>query len=424
MTELQKIATELFESIRAATADGPGVTRESFGPGEESALQILEQHAKALDLACERDPLQNLWIRRTDETDAEQPCVIIGSHADSVPVGGNFDGLAGIVSGILILHELQRTQTRTARPVRVLAMRGEESAWYGKAYIGSLALLGKLDARTLQSINRDGSRTLGQAMTQAGADIRLIENGQALLQPSTIAAYLELHIEQGPVMVAREWPVAAVTGIRGNIRHQRIRCIGEAGHSGAVPRWLRKDAMLAVAELLSRLDERWRVLLQMGMDLVMTAGICQTDPKTHAVSVIPGEVSFSLEVRSQSNSTLTQFHALIREECDAIERSRGVRFVFDAPIETDPAEMSPDWISQLSEAAETLNIKLETLPSGAGHDSAVFANAGVPSAMVFIRNEHGSHNSHEAMDMQDFLLGTRLLMETVKSFKSTQLEIA
>ena len=413
MMDLQNVASELFESIRAATADGAGVTRESFGPGEEKALHILEQYAHKLGLSCERDALQNLWIRRVDEANTGEPCVIIGSHADSVPVGGNYDGLAGIVSGMLILHELQRTGTKTPRPVTVLAMRGEERAWYGKAYIGSLALLGKLDARTLQSQNRDGSRTLGQAMAASGAEIRLIESGQAWLQPSSIAAYLELHIEQGPVMVARAWPVAAVTGIRGNIRHQRIRCIGEAGHSGAVPRWLRKDAMLAVAELLSRLDERWRVLLQMGMDLVMTAGICQTDPKTHAVSVIPGEVSFSLEVRSQHKSTLNQFHALIREECEAIERSRGVRFEFDAPIETDPAEMSPTWIDVFKDAGKQLGIDLDTLPSGAGHDAAVFANAGVPSAMIFIRNEHGSHNPHEAMDMEDFMLGTRLLMKAV-----------
>ena len=410
MTNMEHIASTLFESVRAATADGPGVTRESFGSGEDNALRILEQNAISLGLTAERDALQNLWIRRADDTVTDQPFIIIGSHADSVPVGGNYDGLAGIISGILILHELQRTGTQTASPVRVLAMRGEESAWYGKAYVGSSALLGKLDARTLLNQNRDGSRNLGQAMTASGADIRLIQNGQALLPPANIAAYLELHIEQGPVMVAREWPVAAVTGIRGNIRHQRIRCVGEAGHSGAVPRWLRKDAMLAVAELLSRLDERWRVLLQMGMDLVMTTGICQTDAKTHAVSVIPGEVSFSLEVRSQHNSTLQQFHALIRDECDAIERSRGVQFEFDTPIESDPAEMSPAWIDRLTVAAETMNLKLETLPSGAGHDAAVFANAGVPSAMVFIRNEHGSHNPFEQMDMQDFMLGTRLLL--------------
>ncbi len=417
MNELRHIANDLFESIRTATADGMGVTRESFGPGEERALRILEQEAQTLGLICERDALQNLWIRRADETNPDEPFVIIGSHADSVPVGGNYDGLAGIVSGILVLYELQRTGTPTARPVRVLAMRGEESAWYGKAYIGSLALLGKLDARTLQSQNRDGTRTLGQAMAEAGANIRLIENREALLNPSKIAAYLELHIEQGPVMVARSWPVAAVTGIRGNIRHQRIRCVGEAGHSGAVPRWLRKDAMLAVAELLSRLDERWRVLLQMGMDLVMTAGICQTNMKTHAVSVIPGEVTFSLEVRSQNKSTLSQFHALIREECEAIEKSRGVRFHLDASIESDPAEMSPAWIDTLKDAGSKLGINLETLPSGAGHDAAVFANAGIPSAMVFIRNEHGSHNPHEAMDMQDFLLGTRLLMCSLSEYR-------
>ena len=108
-------------------------------------------------------------------------------------------------------------------------------------------------------------------------------------------------------MTARGWPVTAVTGIRGNLRHNVIRCIGEAGHSGAVPRWLRKDAVLAAAELLSRMDEHWRVLLQMGMDLVMTAGILTTAPESHAVSVIPGEVRFSFEIRSQDAPTMERF---------------------------------------------------------------------------------------------------------------------
>ncbi len=412
VTEPRALALSLLAEIREATRDGLGVTRESYGAGENTALRILAERAQELDLRCESDRAGNLWLSLPeDERDA--PFLAIGSHADSVPQGGNFDGLAGIVAGILILLGL-RGRHEEAAPVRVLALRGEESAWYGKAYLGSLSLLGKLPAATLARPRRDGVDTLSEAMVRCGADVAAIARGEPLVDIANIAAYLELHIEQGPVMVNRGWPVALVTGIRGNVRHNLIRCIGETGHSGAVPRWLRKDALLAVAELLSRMDEHWRVLLQMGMDMVMTTGICSTSVQSHAVSVIPGEVAFSFEVRSQDTQTLERFYALMREECSAIERARNVRFEFDERLFTEPATMDAGWLNRM-EVAAAPGEKPERIASGAGHDAAVFANAGVPSAMVFIRNENGSHNPHEAMDIDDFLAGVALLQRAMTS---------
>ena len=434
------LALEILADVRQATEDGPGVTRESYGAGENTALRLLEAHAEAMGLVCEYDRARNLWMRLPEDTRSD-PFVVIGSHADSVPQGGNFDGLAGIVAGMLVLAGL-RDRYASAPPVRVLALRGEESAWYGKAYMGSLSLLGRLPAQALALKHRSGSGTLGEAMARCGVDVEAVRAGEPLLDVAQVRAYLELHIEQGPVMVARGWPAAAVTGIRGNIRHNVVRCIGEAGHSGAVPRWLRKDALLAVAELLSRMDEHWRVLLQMGMDLVMTSGICSTLPQSHAVSVIPGEVRLSFEARSQDAQTMERFYALMRDECTAIEKSRGVRFEFDDKLVTAPATMDAGWVERLKVAAArngaaiglgtatgtgtgagtgagTCNgagtgtdtvtgTVLEEIPSGAGHDAAVFANAGVPSAMVFVRNENGSHNPHEDMDIDDFLVGVDL----------------
>ncbi|HEY0200408.1 MAG TPA: hydantoinase/carbamoylase family amidase [Burkholderiaceae bacterium] len=403
----RELASTLLREVADATRDGPGVTRESYGAGEEQALQILERHAGALGLLSERDRAQNLWFRLPGDT-RTAPALVIGSHVDSVPQGGNYDGLAGVVAGLLVLADLQRRHTQTP-PVRVLALRGEESAWYGKAYVGSQALLGRLPASALALAHRSGRGTLGEALARCGADVDAIRRNEPLLDGRAIAAYLELHIEQGPVMVARGWPAAAVTGIRGNIRHNSVRCLGETGHSGAVPRWLRKDALLAVAELLSRMDEHWRVLLQMGMDLVMTSGICSTPVQSHAVSVIPGEVQFSFEARSQDADTLERFYTLMREECSAIESARGVRFVFDERLFTAPATMDAAWIARLTHAAAGQGMTLECMPSGAGHDAAVFANAGIASAMVFVRNAHGSHNPHEAMDVDDFLCATSIL---------------
>lgn len=406
-TAQDTLAREILDDIGALTHDGEGITRESYGEGEERAMQAIEKHAARLGLAADRDRLQNLWLRLPNDTRDIAP-VVIGSHLDSVPRGGNYDGLAGVLAGMLILDRL-RAAPESAPPVRVLALRGEESAWYGKAYTGSLALLGKLPASALALRHRSGQGTLGEAMARCGMDVDAIARREALVAPGDIAAWLELHIEQGPVMVARGWPSAVVTGIRGNIRYMAARCLGETGHSGAVPRWLRHDAVLATADLLSRMDEHWRVLLQMGMDLVMTAGMFSTPQQSHAVSVIPGEVQFSFEIRSQDEDTLQRFNALLLEESRAVEQARGVRFDFGEALLTAPATMDRGWVARLEQAAAARGTPIERLPSGAGHDAAVFADAGIPAAMVFVRNAHGSHNVHEAMECADLLDGTDIL---------------
>ncbi|MDE1568846.1 hydantoinase/carbamoylase family amidase [Aquabacter sediminis] len=413
MSGRAQLAADLFEEIRALSDDGVGVTREAYGAGEEAAMQAVERWAAAFGFTAARDRYQNLWLRLPEDNRAEPP-IVIGSHLDSVPQGGNFDGLAGVIAGLLVLKDL-KGRARQVPPVRVLALRGEESAWYGKAYTGSLALTGQLPASALALRHRSGTGTLGEAMARSGVDVDAVGRGEALVGPADMAAWLELHIEQGPVMIARQWPAAVVTGIRGNIRHTTVTCQGEAGHSGAVPRWLRKDAVLAVADLLSRLDEHWRVLLQMGMDLVMTVGILATSPKSHAVSVIPGEARFSFEVRSQDKDTLERFYELMLQECQTVGQARGVSFSFDERLISAPATMDRGWIERLEAAGHVLGHPVERMPSGAGHDAAVFANAGIPSAMVFVRNANGSHNPSEAMEIKDFLAGVDLLSAAVTS---------
>ncbi len=405
--KLIQVAEYLFKQIQEATFDGVGVTRASYGRGETMALQILSDYATQQGLVCHFDAGANLIISMPLEPSGKT--ILIGSHLDSVPQGGNFDGLAGVVAGILILLHMKELPTSKQKPVRVLALRGEESAWFGKAYMGSLSLIGKLTSEDLKLKARDSEQSLCEAMTELKIPVQKIERGEPLIDLSTIAAYLELHIEQGPLMVAREWQISPVSGIRGNIRHNRILCKGETGHSGAVPRWMRKDAVLASAELLSHLDEHWRVLQQMGMDLVMTCGMFYTNPASHALSVIPGEVSFSFEVRSQNEATLEQFYQLMRNECQDIARSRGVEFIFDRKLFTAPALMDEVWVKKISTACQNLGVSSEVIASGAGHDAAVFANAGIPSGMIFIRNEHGSHNPHEAMNLDDFFLGVQAL---------------
>jgi N-carbamoyl-L-amino-acid hydrolase len=211
------------------------------------------------------------------------------------------------------------------------------------------------------------------------------------------------------LLLARGWPVATVTGIRGNIRHREVRCFGEAGHSGAVPRWLRRDAVMATADLLMRMDDHWSEIEQQGGDLVLTAGIIHTDPSHNAMSRIPGDTTFSFEARSQHASTIRAVEALLHAECAEIGRDRGVRFVFDEPVHSPEAMLDARVTTALTAACAAETLPTETVPSGAGHDAAIFQLAGVPSGMLFVRNENGSHNPDEDMDVDDMLKGARVL---------------
>ncbi|XUP17024.1 hydantoinase/carbamoylase family amidase [Variovorax sp. DAIF25] len=398
------MAEKLFSDVRELTFDGVGVTRQSYGRGESDTADYLRAFAASEGLEVRADRAANL-VFGLPQTAAASAVTWCGSHIDSVPQGGNFDGYAGVVAGLLCLVAQKAGGTPYARPLEVVAFRGEESAWFGKAYMGSGALFGKVSESDLALKQRTTGESMEACMRRCGADVEAIRAQQTLLDKARIKAYLELHIEQGPVMVARQLPLAVVSGIRGNVRHNRVVCHGDAQHSGVVPRWLRHDAMFAVADLIMRIDEHWRVLLERGTDLVVTTGIVSTDPAEHSISRIPGQVSFSLEARSKSTDTLEAFYRLMRAECGSIERERGVRFEFDRRLLSDPATMDEKLCGVLSEACAAQEAAFELIPSGAGHDASLFANAGIPSGMLFVRNQNGSHNPHEAMDIEDFMLG-------------------
>jgi len=410
LLQLQPLAEKLFADVRELSFDGVGVTRESYGRGESAAGDYLREFALGESLAVDADRAANLVFRLPDAP-IDASSVWTGSHVDSVPQGGNYDGLAGVIAGLLCLVAQKQHGYAGSLPLQVVAFRGEESAWFGKAYMGSGALFGKVSADDLELKQRTTGETMAECMRKVGADVDAIRTQQMLFDRSRVKAYLELHIEQGPVMVARKLPLAVVSGIRGNVRHNRIQCFGDAQHSGVVPRWLRHDAMFAVADLIMRLDEHWRVLLERGTDLVVTAGVVSTDPAEHSISRIPGQVSFSFEARSKSHETLEAFYQLMRAECTAISRERGVSFDFDRRLLSDPATMDERLCKLLSKACADQGTPFDVIPSGAGHDASLFANAGIPSGMLFIRNQNGSHNPHEAMEMDDFMLGVQAMSD-------------
>jgi N-carbamoyl-L-amino-acid hydrolase len=400
-------AEKLFEELRALSGEGPGVTRAAYTPSESAALDFVERLAQEYQLQVTRDPAANLVVSLSGQ-DPLLPFVFVGSHLDSVPHGGNYDGAAGVLAGLLCLIRLRLEGKVPPRGIKLLALRGEESPWFETACLGSRALFGEL-AGDLVRHHRSTGLSLREHLKAVGANVDLIASSRKLLEPDQIAAYYELHIEQGPVMVERKVPIAVVSGIRGILRFPSIYCLGEEGHSGAVPRELRRDPVSAVVDLLHRIDSQWVKLLDQNVDLVITSGVLCTPSQNHSPSRIAGEIIFSLDVRSIHLEVLESIRALIRTEMETVQRERKVRFRIGTEYLTPPEKMDSSLCAHLTQLAERYEIPYIELASGSGHDAMVFARNRIPSAMIFIRNENGSHNPNEKMSMSDFLQACELL---------------
>src|SRR5581483_4695517 len=173
-------------------------------------------------------------------------------------------------------------------------------------------------------------RPLSDYLGEIGADLDAIGARERLLDPASVAAFIEVHIEQGPVLEAKAIPLGVVTAIHGNLRHRRVQCRGEAAHAGATPRELRRDAVLALADLIMRIDAHWARWLEEGRRLVVTHGIIGTDASEHAISRIAGEAIMSVEIRAEDDATLHAFHDLVQREATAVAAARDVSFEFDA----------------------------------------------------------------------------------------------
>jgi len=400
-------ARHLFDTVAEMSRDTAGVSRPAFSLTETRVLEFLRDWAQGHGLHVEQDAGHNLLFCLPRDAAAGQ-FVLVGSHVDSVPQGGNFDGLAGVVAGLLCLLRA-RDAAPLPRPLKAIAMRGEESAWFGPCYIASKCLTGTITEAELDAQHKSDGKTLEAHMQAIGIDTAPVRARRPLMRTERIVEYIEVHIEQGPLLVNKKLPAAVVSGIRGNFRHRAINCIGEAGHSGAVPRAYRRDPVLALSDLLTRLDESWSTILQKGDDLVLTCGMLSTDPAHHALSRIADRVTFSLDIRSQSDGVLDRMRALVRDEMNRVARERKVRFEPDAEIATPPAMMNDRIVAGLSAAMGLSGLAPFVMASGGGHDAAVFANAGVPSGMVLVRNTNGSHNPDEAMDVEDFLIACEIV---------------
>ena len=411
--ERMALAQGLFDALAEKTADGGGVTRASYGAGEQLAHEMFADRARDVGLEVTSDAAGNGYYTLPG-ANRDVPCVITGSHLDSVPKGGNYDGAAGVVAGLAALAAMRDAGVEPRQDTVVMAVRSEEcSAWFTGTHgghLGSRAALGLLRPSELDTaIHLETGNTLGEQMAETGlAPARLFEEPPHLGR-DTVNAYIELHIEQGPVLEAAAIPVGVVTGIRGNARVRGGKCLGEYTHSGAVPQDHRHDAVLATAELILALESETGAILREGGDIVFAAGRFHTDAEMDSLSKVPGETSFTLDIRSLDQATLNRMAALTRETAAAIENRRGVRFDLGDISFSAPTVMAAEHLRWLREGCARLSIPHMDIASGGGHDAQEFERCGIPSSMIFVRNANGSHNADEAMEMEDFAKGTRLL---------------
>jgi N-carbamoyl-L-amino-acid hydrolase len=403
-----ELAAKLFEQLAQATRQGRGIRRDSYGDGEQAAHDIVRRAGEYLGLEVHDDAALNLYLTLPGR-DRQAAGVIIGSHLDSVDQGGNYDGAAGVLAGLAVLAGFRRAEVTPACDISVMAIRCEESAWFECTYVGSYAAFGEVPLEELKVPHSESGRSLGEQMREAGCNVDALTAGEAYLESAKIRTFIEPHIEQAPYLVDHDLPVGIVTGIRGVLRHREASCVGQYGHSGALSRGQRRDAVAATVALIQRLNDEWLRREKLGEDLVFTVGELMTDPAYHGPSKVAGETRFVLDFRSTSEEVMRAMSDFAHRVARRIETETGVTFDLGRTSYSEPGEMDPHVRRQMMEVARSIGLPAVEMPSGAGHDAVVFSNFGVPTGMIFIRNQNGSHNPDEAMDMADFDAACRLL---------------
>lgn len=402
------LAEQLFSALREMSLDPPGVTRDAYGAGEERAHALCIEAATAAGLSVTRDFAGNSYATLAG-SDAGAKTLIIGSHLDSVAHGGNYDGAAGVLAGLAALAGLVKANHRPRGDVAVMMTRAEETVWFPVSFPGAKAALGRLPGEALALTRADTGRTLAAHMRDLGFDPDAIAAGKRHLDPARIAGFVEAHIEQGPELIEQDRAVAIVPAISGGFRFRQGRVTGAYAHVGGAPKRARRDAVAALAHIISGINAAWDRLDAAGHRLMATFGVIGVDPAMATWSRVPGEARFTLDVRSVDLPALEEMRAVLDRLVAEAERNFGVTVSLGPDTGPRPGFLDATLVQLLRDCAAARGIAAHEMPSGGGHDALAFHEAGVPAAMLFIRNQNGSHNPDEAMEMADFAEAARIL---------------
>jgi allantoate deiminase/N-carbamoyl-L-amino-acid hydrolase len=410
---MTSIGSRVLERVQvlARHSDSPDhYTRTLFTPAHRAAAREIAQWMAEAGFAVRVDAVGSV-IGRYDAATPDAPTLLMGSHFDSVRNGGKYDGVLGILLPIACIAELHARGERLPVALEIAAFSDEEGARFQTSFFASRSMLGRFDPQWLERRDADGV-TLAQAMREAGLDPARVD--EARIDAATLAAYVEVHIEQGPVLLDEGLPLGIVTTIAGGTRHL-LRVRGEAGHAGTVPMPMRHDSLAAAADMVLAVETR----ASAGGSLVGTVGVLRVKDGTG--NVIPGEVELTVDIRAGEDAVREAAERDVFAQCEAIARRRGVSLERTKTHEVRAVPCAPWLQDALAASVERSGVAPRRLPSGAGHDAMILAQA-TDVGMLFVRCGAGgvSHNPAEIVSAEDCEVAAAALLDFLRHFPSAR----
>lgn len=393
-----------IDELAAVSESIDGLTRRFATPQHKSVNKLVSQWMASAGMSTLEDAIGNVIGKyEANEQSKKGQSIMLGSHLDTVINAGKFDGMLGVLSAIACVETLHEQEKHLDYAIEVVGFADEEGVRYQSTYLGSRAITGQFNPAVLERVDDDGI-SFPDALTQFGSNPDQLS--EAVRRADELAAYLELHIEQGPVLESKNLPVGIVTGIAGAIR-LNIQIIGDAGHAGTVPMHLRRDALAAAAHCIQLVESH----CSGSEGLVGTVG--RINAKPGAVNVIPGEVHFSVDIRALSDCVRVDTEEALLIEMEKVCEARKVSLHVTRVHEAGSVACDDDIMNAMQSAISASGQELVRLPSGAGHDAAAMA-AITKIGMLFVRCKDGvSHHPDEFVSESDALAGANVLLNTV-----------
>ena len=380
---------------------GGGLTRLAFSKEDLEARKFLINLIEKNGFKLKIDNVGNIFAIYDDGCEADAKPVCVGSHIDSVPNGGFNDGTLGVMAGLESLTAIKEAGIRLKRPLWLINFSCEESSRFKTATIGSKIISGKLSQQRLHELKDEDGISLFEAMSAAGFKPQNLD--EAILKENSLHAYLELHIEQGPVLERSAISVGVVSGIAAPIRFE-ITIHGKADHSGATPMNMRSDALLAASHIIIAANK----FAKNKKTAVATVGYVHAKPGV--LNVVPGEARLGVDLRDIDKASLEELNLELRNFVGELSRELKFSYEIRELSSDEPVKLSEHAINLLETEAKKLGIKTLTLPSGAGHDAMNLTKLASSVGMLFIPCVDGiSHNVAEAINFKDAVAATKIL---------------
>ena len=403
-----------FDAMAQLTAPGEGINRLAFTDADWAGRQYIIDRMTDAGLSVEIDDFGNVIAYKIGKK-PDLPVVMVGSHTDSVPNGGNYDGVVGVLSAIEVIRSMTDDGYEHDHTIAVVSFMCEESGRFGNATLGSKAMRGELRLQDLYRLVDKQGISLYEALKGRNLNPDGIEE-MAYKRP--VKSFTEIHIEQGKVLEHEQKTIGIVTGIAAPERFY-VTIRGNADHSGATPMNLRHDALCGASKIILGIEEI--ASMQEEPPVVGTVGVVEVTPG--AMNVIPGAVKLGVDIRSISEVARNSVVTLVKEFIDITAEKRGLSYTIETIAQDYPVEMHPAMIREIEEAVKSVGVEYMTMPSGAGHDAMHWAEA-VPTGMIFIPCREGiSHNPAEFAEMDDIVTGAAVLDKVLRklSLEETKL---